>query len=60
MEFFLNFDKPVISTKVMEFLEIIINDGIKAWNNAPLKIKSCSTYAAAKCEIKKFVKSLPI
>ena len=38
----------------------LINDGIRAGNNAPLKIKSCSTYASGKNEIKKFVKSLPI
>ena len=49
---------------VISFSELskktFINDGIRAWNNAPLKIKSCSTYASAKNEIKKFVKSLPI
>ena len=37
-----------------------INDGIKAWNLATPKIKMCMTYASAKTEIKKFVKSLPI
>ena len=40
--------------------QTFINDGIKAWNVAPLKIKSCSSYASAKTEIKKFVKSIPI
>ena len=37
-----------------------INDGIKAWNKAPAKIKDCITYASAKNEIKKFVKTIPI
>ena len=37
-----------------------INDGIKAWNLAPLQIKSCNLYASAKTEIKKFIKSIPI
>ena len=37
-----------------------INDGIKAWNIAPSSIKSCTTYASAKNEIKKFVKTIPI
>ena len=37
-----------------------INDGIKAWNLAPAKIKDCLTYASAKNEIKKFVKTIPI
>ena len=36
------------------------NDGIKAWNNAPLSIKSCNTYTSAKFQIKKFVKTIPI
>ena len=36
-----------------------INDGIKAWNLAPISIKNCTSYAAAKTEIKKFVKNLP-
>ena len=26
----------------------LINDGIKAWNKAPAKIKDCITYASAK------------
>ena len=37
-----------------------INDGIRAWNQAPLKIKNCPTLGTAKSEIKKMVKSLPI
>ena len=37
-----------------------INDGIKAWNLAPSQIKICTSYASAKNEIKKFVKSIPI
>ena len=37
-----------------------INDGIKAWNLAPKNIKDCTTYATAKNEIKKFVKTIPI
>ena len=37
-----------------------INDGIKAWNLAPSSIKECITFASAKNEIKKFVKSIPI
>ena len=49
---------------VVSFSELskqtFINDGIKAWNNAPLNIKSCSTYASAKVQIKKFVKTIPI
>ena len=40
--------------------QTFINDGIKAWNVAPLKIKSCSSYAPAKTEIKNFVKFIPI
>ena len=49
---------------VLSFSELskqtFINDGIKAWNNAPLNIKSCKTYASAKLQIKKFVKNIPI
>ena len=49
---------------VLSFSELskqtFINDGIKAWNNAPMSVKSCSTYASAKVQIKKFVKSIPI
>ena len=37
-----------------------INDGIKAWNLAPAKIKNCLTYTSAKIEIKKFAKTIPI
>ena len=37
-----------------------INDGIKAWNKAPVTIKSCKTHVSAKAEIKKFVKTIPI
>ena len=37
-----------------------INDGIKAWNLAPMSIKNCSIYASAKNEIKKFVKTISI
>ena len=37
-----------------------INDSVKAWNLAPLKIKSCNSYASAKTEIKKFIKTIPI
>ena len=37
-----------------------INDGIKAWNLAPIEIKNCLNYASAKNEIKKFVKKIPI
>ena len=37
-----------------------INDGIKAWNLAPMSIKNCRTYVSAKNEIKKFVKIIPI
>ena len=37
-----------------------INDGIKAWNLAPVSIKECKTFASAKNEIKKFVKTIPI
>ena len=37
-----------------------INDGIKAWSSASLKVKTCQTYTTAKNEIKKFVKTLPI
>ena len=37
-----------------------INDGIKAWNLAPISIKNCSSYASAKTEIKKFVRMIPI
>ena len=40
--------------------QTFINDGIKAWNKAPLSIKSCKTYASVKIEIKKFVKTIPI
>ena len=40
--------------------QTFINDGIKAWNNALLCIKSCITYASAKVQIKKFVKTIPI
>ena len=40
--------------------QTFINDGIKAWNFAPLKIKSCNSYASAKNEIKKCDKSIPI
>ena len=36
------------------------NDGIKAWNLAPAKIKDCLTFASAKNEIKKFAKTIPI
>ena len=39
---------------------IKINDGIKAWNLAPAKIKNCLTYTSAKIEIKKFAKTIPI
>ena len=35
------------------------NDGIKAWNLAPKNFKDCTTYATAKNEIKKFVKTIP-
>ena len=37
-----------------------INDGIVAWNQAPVKIKECNSFATAKNEIKKFVRTLPI
>ena len=41
---------------VQSFTELskntFINDGIKAWNLAPAKIKDCLTYASAKKEIK--------
>ena len=37
-----------------------INDGIKAWNHAPSKIKECKSFTSAKAEIKKFVKTIPI
>ena len=37
-----------------------INDAIKVWNAAPLKIKTCKTLATAKKEIRKFVTTLPI
>ena len=37
-----------------------INDGVKAWNLAPSNIKMCTSYASAKAEIKKFVKTIPI
>ena len=37
-----------------------INDGIKAWNLAPVSIKECKTFASAKNEIKKFAKIIPI
>ena len=36
------------------------NDAIKAWNIAPLAIKSCKSIWSAKSEIKKYVKTLPI
>ena len=35
-------------------------DGIKAWNKAPVVIKSCNNIYALKKEVKKFVKTLPI
>ena len=53
-------ERPNLVKKYELSKKTFINDGIRAWNNAPLKIKSCSTYASAKNEIKKFVKSLPI
>ena len=37
-----------------------INDGVKAWNKAPMILKNCQTISAAKTEIKKWVKTLPI
>ena len=37
-----------------------INDGIEAWNLAPMKVKECITYASAKNKIKKFAKTIPI
>ena len=37
-----------------------INDGVKAWNLAPISIKECNTFASAKIAIKKFVKTIPI
>ena len=37
-----------------------INDGICAWNHAPITIKNYKSYASAKNEIKKFIKSIPI
>ena len=37
-----------------------INDGIVAWNQAPVKIKECNSFVTAKNEIKKFVRTLPI
>ena len=40
--------------------QTFINDGIKAWNTAPTNIKLCITFASAKNEIKKFVKTIPI
>ena len=39
---------------------MFINDGIKAWNSAPMSIKNCTSYASAKNGIKKFVKTIPI
>ena len=36
------------------------NDAIKAWNVAPISIKSCKTIFAAKREIRIFVKTLPV
>ena len=36
-----------------------INDGIKAWNLAPLKIKSCNSYTSAKTEIKNSSNQFP-
>ena len=37
---------------VLSFSELskntFINDGIKAWNSAPIKIKNCLNYASAK------------
>ena len=32
----------------------------KAWNQAPVTLKECNTFASAKNEIKKFVKTIPI
>ena len=40
-------------------LSTFINDGIRAWNNAPLKIKSCSTYASAKMKSKNLSNHCP-
>ena len=37
-----------------------INDGIKAWNKAPISIKQCKSFYSAKKEIRKFVSTLPI
>ena len=37
-----------------------LNETSKAWNKTPSEIKSCNSIWAAKKEIKKFVKELPI
>ena len=57
-------ERPILLKKYKivrnQVIASIRKDNIKAWNVAPLKIKSCSSYASAKTEIKKFVKSIPI
>ena len=37
-----------------------VNDSKKIWNMAPKVIKDCKNMFAAKAEIKKFVKTLPL
>ena len=36
------------------------NDATKAWNLAPLDVKTCKTIWSAKKDIKKFMKTLPV
>ena len=37
-----------------------LNDAIKIWNKAPIKIKNCVTLISAKREIRKYVMTLPL